>query len=80
MHKERLALREMLRRRLGERTVLFLEGLHVEGVITRVGHFFVTLREDVEVESNADGSVLENPHTIHVKISKIVAISDDHGA
>lgn len=69
---------------VGARVVLFLPSFHVEGLITNVGDTFVTLRrgngEGVEVESNSTGNDLENPHQISVRISDILAVSDDHGA
>ncbi|PEC82390.1 hypothetical protein, partial [Bacillus cereus] len=47
---------------VGARVVLFLPSFHVEGLITRIGENFVTLRrgngEGVEVESNANGGDL----------------------
>ncbi|PWN17634.1 hypothetical protein CU072_00030, partial [Bacillus thuringiensis] len=67
----------------GARVVLFLPSFHVEGLITRIGENFVTLRrgnsEGVEVESNANGGDLENPNQISVKISSILSVSDDQG-
>ena len=69
---------------VGARVVLFLPSFHVEGLITRIGENFVTLRrgngEGVEVESNANGGDLENPNQISVKISSILSVSDDQGA
>ncbi|WP_454640284.1 hypothetical protein [Bacillus mycoides] len=68
---------------VGARVVLFLPSFHVEGLITRVGDEFVTLRgngNEVEVESNANGEDLENPNQISVKISSILSVSDDQGA
>ncbi|PFI06050.1 hypothetical protein COI71_32235, partial [Bacillus cereus] len=66
---------------VGARVVLFLPSFHVEGLITRIGENFVTLRrgngEGVEVESNANGGDLENPNQISVKISSILSVSDD---
>ncbi|EMJ6444870.1 MULTISPECIES: hypothetical protein [Bacillus] len=68
---------------VGVRVVLFLPSFHVEGLITRIGENFVTLRrgngEGVEVESNANGGDLENPNQISVKISSILSVSDDQG-
>ncbi|ANV74217.1 MULTISPECIES: hypothetical protein [Bacillus] len=68
---------------VGARVVLFLPSFHVEGLITRIGENFVTLRrgngEGVEVESNANGGDLENPNQISVKISSILSVSDDQG-
>ncbi|MBK0075475.1 hypothetical protein CON34_00755 [Bacillus thuringiensis] len=68
---------------VGARVVLFLPSFHVEGLITRIGENFVTLRrgngEGVEVESNATGGDLENPNQISVKISSILSVSDDQG-
>ncbi|PEV83540.1 MULTISPECIES: hypothetical protein [Bacillus cereus group] len=68
---------------VGVRVVLFLPSFHVEGLITRIGENFVTLRrgngEGVEVESNATGGDLENPNQISVKISSILSVSDDQG-
>lgn len=69
---------------VGARVVLFLPSFHVEGLITRIGENFVTLRrgngEGVEVESNASGAALENPNQISVQISSILSVSDDQGA
>ncbi|MFJ8242634.1 hypothetical protein [Bacillus tropicus] len=69
---------------VGARVVLFLPSFHVEGLITRIGENFVTLRrgngEGVEVESNANGAALENPNQISVAISSILSVSDDQGA
>ncbi|HFK1748883.1 MULTISPECIES: hypothetical protein [Bacillus cereus group] len=69
---------------VGARVVLFLPSFHVEGLITRIGENFVTLRrgngEGVEVESNANGGALENPNQISVAISSILSVSDDRGA
>ncbi|MGN7893564.1 hypothetical protein ACTJJY_15910 [Bacillus sp. 22475] len=69
---------------VGARVVLFLPSFHVEGLITRIGETFVTLRrgngEGVEVESNNAGNALENPNQISVKISDILSVSDDQGA
>ncbi|PFD40291.1 hypothetical protein CN285_14555 [Bacillus cereus] len=69
---------------VGARVVLFLPSFHVEGLITRIGDNFVTLRrgngEGVEVESNANGGALENPNQISVMISSILSVSDDRGA
>ncbi|MEC0036503.1 hypothetical protein ACPCZR_29100 [Bacillus bombysepticus] len=71
-------------RLVGARVVLFLPSFHVEGLITRIGANFVTLRrgngEGVEVESNDNGNALENPNQISVAISDILAVSDDRGA
>ena len=68
---------------VGARVVLFLPTFHVEGLITRIGEEFVTLRrgngEGVEVESNDNGGDLENPKQISVKISSILSVSDDQG-
>ncbi|EJR46159.1 hypothetical protein IIM_04844 [Bacillus cereus VD107] len=69
---------------VGARVVLFLPSFHVEGLITRIGDNFVTLRrgngEGVEVESNDNGGTLENPNQISVMISSILSVSDDRGA
>ncbi|HFK1784784.1 MULTISPECIES: hypothetical protein [Bacillus cereus group] len=69
---------------VGARVVLFLPSIHVEGLITRIGANFVTLRrgngEGVEVESNNNGNALENPNQISVAIRDILAVSDDRGA
>ncbi|MBE5108551.1 hypothetical protein IGI01_25905 [Bacillus thuringiensis] len=69
---------------VGARVVLFLPSFHVEGLITRIGDNFVTLRrgngEGVEVESNDSGVTLENPNQISVMISSILSVSDDRGA
>ncbi|HDR7598883.1 TPA: hypothetical protein QCX65_002229 [Bacillus mycoides] len=69
---------------VGARVVLFLPSFHVEGLITRIGENFVTLRrgngESVEVESNDNGAALENPNQISVAISSILSVSDDQGA
>ncbi|MGE7635931.1 hypothetical protein ACQKMZ_27840 [Bacillus paramycoides] len=69
---------------VGARVVLFLPSFHVEGLITRIGDNFVTLRrgngEGVEVESNDSGATLENPNQISVMISSILSVSDDRGA
>ncbi|WAH39459.1 hypothetical protein [Alicyclobacillus dauci] len=81
-HSHQHYIRELLRdfKELGVRVVVFLDGFHVEGRVRHVGNEFVVLTTNVEVESNSSGVPIENPNRIWIKISKIRAVSDDHGA
>ncbi|EEM91979.1 hypothetical protein bthur0013_66940 [Bacillus thuringiensis IBL 200] len=59
------------------RTVLFLEGIHIKGIIINVSQNLVTVSgPNVEVTSNSTGNIIGYPNRINVKLESIQAIGD----
>ncbi|MED1269058.1 hypothetical protein P4U03_21235 [Bacillus mycoides] len=59
------------------RTVLFLEGIHIKGIITNVSQNLVTvIGPNVEVTSNSTGNIIGFPNNISVRLESIQAIGD----
>ncbi|GAB6476292.1 hypothetical protein bcgnr5376_48440 [Bacillus cereus] len=59
------------------RTVLFLEGIHIKGIIMNVSQNLVTVSgPNVEVTSNSTGNIIGYPNRINVKLESIQAIGD----
>ncbi|XLP25683.1 hypothetical protein ACFMB7_31965 (plasmid) [Bacillus toyonensis] len=59
------------------RTVLFLEAIHIKGIIMNVSQNLVTVSgPNVEVTSNSTGNIIGFPNRINVKLESIRAIGD----
>ncbi|PFD14002.1 hypothetical protein [Bacillus cereus] len=59
------------------RTVLFLEGIHIKGIIMNVSQNLVTvIGPNVEVTSNSTGNIIAFPNSINVRLESIQAIGD----
>lgn len=59
------------------RTVLFLEGTHIKGIIMNVRKNLVTvIGPNVEVTSNSTGNIIAFPNSINVRLESIQAIGD----
>jgi hypothetical protein len=59
------------------RTVLFLEGIHIKGIIMNVSQNLVTVMgPNVEVTSNSTGNIIGFPNKINVRLESIQAIGD----
>ena len=59
------------------RTILFLNQIHIKGFIMQINEDLVTISgQNVTVNSNSTGNIIESPNRIHVKIDSIQAISD----
>ncbi|HDR7647579.1 hypothetical protein P4T54_11325 [Bacillus mycoides] len=59
------------------RTVLFLEGIHIKGIIMNVSQNLVTvIGPNVEVASNSTGNIIGFPNKINVRLESIQAIGD----
>ncbi len=59
------------------RTVLFLEGIHIKGIIMNVRQKFVTvIGPNVEITSNSTGNIIGFPNKINVRLESIQAIGD----
>lgn len=59
------------------RTVLFLEGIHIKGIIMSVSQNLVTvIGPNVEVTSNSTGNIIGFPNKINVRLESIQAIGD----
>ncbi|MBE7127572.1 hypothetical protein [Bacillus mycoides] len=59
------------------RTVLFLEAIHIKGIIMNVSQNLVTVNgPNVEVTSNSTGNIIGFPNRINVKLESIQAIGD----
>lgn len=59
------------------RTVLFLEAIHIKGIIMNVSQNLVTvIGPNVEVTSNSTGNIIGFPNKINVRLESIQAIGD----
>ncbi|MGG2064911.1 hypothetical protein [Bacillus sp. S14(2024)] len=59
------------------RITLFLNQIHIKGFIMHIGKDLVTISgQNVTVNSNSTGNIIESPNRINVKIESIQAISD----
>ncbi|MGG2095943.1 hypothetical protein AB1283_25720 [Bacillus sp. S13(2024)] len=59
------------------RITLFLNQIHIKGFIMHIGKDLVTISgQNVTVNSNSTGNIIESPNRINVKIDSIQAISD----
>ncbi|MFJ8242635.1 hypothetical protein [Bacillus tropicus] len=59
------------------RTVLFLEGIHIKGIIMNVRKNLVNvIGPNVEVTSNSTGNIIAFPNSINVRLESIQAIGD----
>ncbi|PQZ38558.1 hypothetical protein CQZ94_30655 [Bacillus sp. MYb209] len=59
------------------RTVLFLEGIHIKGIIMNVSQNLVTvIGPNVEITSNSTGNIIGFPNKINVRLESIQAIGD----
>ncbi|PGK37624.1 hypothetical protein [Bacillus thuringiensis] len=59
------------------RTVLFLEGIYIKGIIMNVSQNLVTvIGPNVEVTSNSTGNIIAFPNSINVRLESIQAIGD----
>ncbi|MFD0771173.1 hypothetical protein ACFQZ1_20730 [Bacillus sp. CGMCC 1.60114] len=59
------------------RITLFLNQIHIKGFIMHISKDLVTISgQNVTVNSNSTGNIIESPNRINVKIDSIQAISD----